>query len=66
MAEIIKAGRKPDEVAYDFHCTRCDSIIRFRQSDRQSDQRDGDYAECPFCKHFIDWAVIVRDGTALR
>lgn len=43
-----------------YTCRTCDCRFEFDRGDRHSDQRDGDYVQCPGCKSFIDWSVATR------
>ena len=51
--EVIKEGRRKEEVRIEFTCNHCHARLRAAMKDGQytSDQRDGDYVRfvCPMC-----------------
>lgn len=54
LAEIIRAGKLPEDQWYDHHCGNCHTHFKFQKKELKvsSDQRDGtSYSiTCPFCK----------------
>lgn len=47
---IIKEGKKPEDIVYRKQCYKCNTIFTYLRCDVTSDQRDGNYIECPLCK----------------
>lgn len=51
--EIIKKGTPPEEKIYEAECSKCKSVLRFKQSEGKItyDQRDGNLitVKCPVC-----------------
>lgn len=50
---IIKEGQKPVK-EWQITCYNCGCIFIFDRSDIHSDQREGDWVECPTCNKCID------------
>lgn len=62
MAKIIKRGTLASEYRYVYGCLKCASVIECTQADVQDCQREGDYVECPVCRNYINWDVVVRNS----
>ena len=61
MAKIIERGDKHIRDNKAKHkCHKCASVIEFTKSDIKSDQRDGDYVQCPVCTTFINRSVVFK------
>lgn len=56
MKKIIKQGIDPKTKTFEVECIRCKTQFTYQMEDVESDQRDGDYVECPCCKSFINHA----------
>lgn len=58
--KILKRGRLPEEVEYEFTCSHCRTEFTAQEKDGKvgSDRRDGSWLEvaCPLCDHkCISW-----------
>lgn len=49
---IIEEGKLPSKEK-EMKCDNCGCVFMYDRSDIKSDQREGDWVECPTCKKFI-------------
>ena len=56
---ILKEGKIPVE-EYKFSCKRCGCEFMANHTDKNIDQRDGDYVICPTCDAWIDWSLGIK------
>lgn len=55
--KILKPGIKPEEIVTRDRCSRCGCEFEYTRADVHTDQREGDYVNCPCCNVWISAKV---------
>jgi len=60
MIKVTKVGESPKEKVFKAKCHKCGGEFTYQWEDVHSDQREGDYVECPTvgCGQFINHTKI--------